>query len=847
MTQAQSRSRQCLRLFNWLHLKEEDGLERKDLDVPMESDLDEDLYRLMNNTIEEGELATRTYGAVVATDIRPRQVYVDGSCQGRSARLAGAGPVIAQTGWACANGDVLRAIHFRLCQRHGRVVFHHVRAHAGNKENDEADRLAKEGTRLCFENEVLNWLEVPSPLPGPPQMQRTGPCRVSTTLLRPEIESGPLWKLLNKTRCRNSGGKPSVGLEEQTRTYQRRMNPHQDPAEAGFDLEELARVVAAAAEIPNTSPLSRYPELNEMPTIEDLERAKAKWRDAGKDGHLALMITPNRTSCIPIMSISSRKRVNGFSNAMYLAHFSKFSSQYPKTRQGPHKGGKLPRNWSAELRLQTAINYLHHEAHCGTGERKAHSSHAERIPSWILHEQQSVHLADNLGLTGPWFNFIRMIYRETKAGGLVSEEWISLCGVLMGDPISPTLWNIFLSTFEGPEAGDVPRECLNLNGEPFPWMEEYKYVRVWFTSVTRDIFHGHYERKRGSAGYVFWKTVLSCDHFVGRGRLPPDIGCQLYYALIDCHLTHGCDVTLDVDSTSFELLDGLNRVMLRRILGVGKRSGIVQLYSELGIYPLRSPPAKKALQVADTLRHDSYSSWMGDLAYVLNDLPFDMPSLPRLPALTVSIRVWAHRWVWERVQDTISLPLLHGRLELREEGPSRVIHLCRRHYLSRVEVTDHRLALTRLLCASYCLRGVRTDPTAHPREQLVCRKCGVDYETPGHVFMQCRAVETVAARSELQQSLSGMNRVLPHTYTRETSEALMRRLIFDWDTVKPMARFVFKVVRSWKWFGRRLPTMVCEVTPDTETKEEVGIRDFESATEDGSVDNDMDMMMDIDF
>ncbi|KAJ7222343.1 hypothetical protein GGX14DRAFT_353172, partial [Mycena pura] len=128
------------------------------------------------------------------------------------------------------------------------------------------------------------------------------------------------------------------------------------------------------------------------------------------------------------------------------------------------------------------------------------------------------------------------------------------------------------------------------------------------------------------------------------GRLPPAIGCQLYYALIDCHLTHACDIVIDVDYTSLELLDSLNRALLHRILGVGKRSGVVQLYSELGIYPLRVHRiqlalhylrylvqlpdlhlAHKALLEGDNLRSRGVSSWIGDLEIVLGNLPFAMP------------------------------------------------------------------------------------------------------------------------------------------------------------------------------------------------------------------------------
>ncbi|KAJ7059171.1 hypothetical protein C8F01DRAFT_989662 [Mycena amicta] len=400
-----------------------------------------------------------------------------------------------------------------------------------------------------------------------------------------------------------------------------------------------------------------------------------------------------------------------------------------------------------------------------------------------------------------------------------------------------------------------PTSCLTLSGEQVPWRSQHKYVGIWFDSTTRDIFRAHYEHKHAAAAFVYWKTILGCDLYVGRGRLPPDVACQLYYALIDCHLTHGCDIMLDVDSVSFAWLENLNRAILRRMLGVGTRSGIPQLYSELGIYPLavrrlelalrylkylvplgETHLAKKALLEADHLRRRGKASWMGDLAHVMRDLPFDLPRLPSLANLSVnvcdglieSLRTGAKQWILDQVNTRISTPLLHNRLEPFEKGPSKVVPICRRHYLTRVSHTEHRLALTRLLCASFFFRGLRSHPESLPEDILMCRKCGDAYETPGHVFMQCMSRETVEARVELRQMLAvRYGVVLEHGMpTREEAEARMRELIFNWNTVVPMARFIYRVCRSWKWFGRKLPTMVTEVAPNSDDE-------WEDADEDG--------------
>ncbi|KAK6993221.1 hypothetical protein R3P38DRAFT_3223843 [Favolaschia claudopus] len=173
------------------------------------------------------------------------------------------------------------------------------------------------------------------------------------------------------------------------------------------------------------------------------------------------------------------------------------------------------------------------------------------------------------------------------------------------------------------------------------------------------------------------------------------------------------------------------------------------------------------------------------------------------------------QWVLNSVEGMVSIPLLHGRLEPQEEGAPRRIPLCQRHYLSVVSITDHRLALTRLLCGSFYFRGLRTTLQDHSPASLLCRK----------------DLQTVAARETLRETLQREFGVTLRT-ADSAADAMrgMQKLIFDLKTVVPMARFIYQVVRAWRWFGRRLPTMVSELAPDTD--EEADYWNFESAEED---------------
>ncbi|KAF7298580.1 hypothetical protein MIND_00804700 [Mycena indigotica] len=140
--------------------------------------------------------------------------------------------------------------------------------------------------------------------------------------------------------------------------------------------------------------------------------------------------------------------------------------------------------------------------------------------------------------------------------------------------------------------------------------------------------------------------------------------------------------------------------------------------------------------------------------------------------------------------------------------------------------TNHRLALTRLLCGSFHFRGLHSDPASHDPASVTCRKCGEDLETPGHVFLQCRARDVVELRVELREELRqrfGATLASEPTSQAE-AERQLRVLIFAWETVVPMARFVYRVCKAWSWFGRKLPSMASELAPlsDDEQSDDEG-------------------------
>ncbi|KAK7025606.1 hypothetical protein R3P38DRAFT_3355918 [Favolaschia claudopus] len=169
------------------------------------------------------------------------------------------------------------------------------------------------------------------------------------------------------------------------------------------------------------------------------------------------------------------------------------------------------------------------------------------------------------------------------------------------------------------------------------------------------------------------------------------------------------------------------------------------------------------------------------------------------------------QWLIGSVESMVSIPLLHGTLSFG---------CCS----NRPSVSSDKAALRILL-----LLGFAVQPEIHPAASLSCRKCGGALETPGHVFLQCRDVQTVAARDVLKESLlHDFGMTLRASVTAADVHLLLQELIFNLGTVAPVARFIYKVVRAWRFFGRRLPTMVSELAPDTD--EEADFWDLETAT-----------------
>ena len=87
----------------------------------------------------------------------------------------------------------------------------------------------------------------------------------------------------------------------------------------------------------------------------------------------------------------------------------------------------------------------------------------DRATLWVkLHEW---------GVRGPLMDWLRMLYFRlryvVRCGGRISTAFQSFIGILIGDPASPHLWNLFMADFA---LKDDPDD-ITLNGRRISHME----------------------------------------------------------------------------------------------------------------------------------------------------------------------------------------------------------------------------------------------------------------------------------------------------------------------------------------------------------------------------------------
>ena len=480
--------------------------------------------------------------------------------------------------------------------------------------------------------------------------------------------------------------------------------------------------------------------------------------------------------------------------------------------------------------------------------------------------------------------YARMAYVMRDRSSLTAP-FKSVIGVLTGDTASPILWNIYFADLEADLAGSVSdvvmnyqrishveqaddvalfstslysvqqmldgflrwctrnrmtisaskskwmvlgrtlgvrdRESLLIGQESIERVSSYKYVGVWFSSTTRDIFAKHYDEKASKACRVACAS-FALDDFIG--SLAPTEGKLLYMARVEPVLTFASEVVLDVDETSVTKLTDVQHLYIRRLLHVGQRSVLAPLFSETGILPVRFRRvvlavgylayllqlpdhhyAHVALRESMSLLRHGFPCWVADLNWVISHLPggltedthvedMDIAQLLSLQKLVVKS---CDEHLNSMLMNSTKCSLLRGRLELGANGGGSTVVRVMRHYLALPIIPAHRKAITSVMFSSHDLAIERLrwreryrDPV--PREWRLCRFCRASVEDEVHALLECcHAPRLLELREEMRREVAA---VLPGFYWHPDLRIQLLRLLHDKRLPVPIAKFIFNVL-----------------------------------------------------
>lgn len=490
-----------------------------------------------------------------------------------------------------------------------------------------------------------------------------------------------------------------------------------------------------------------------------------------------------------------------------------------------------------------------------------------------------------MGFGGPMLDWLKLLYDRiryvVRLDGQYAGQFRSLLGILTGDPGSPHLWNLFMADFDLPwhpddiclnglpiskleHADDILiasssspgfqakltgsqewaddngcetqlAKCIwmlysngckpkriptfNMAGTEIKVVPKSAYVGIWFDTGS-SMWKTQYELKAKKARTISY-VILSMDRFVG--SLPVWDTRTLYMARVDPYLTAGCEICLDVNKRGLKLLEKVQVMFLRRMLGLGSRSNVAVLFSETGLWPIKyrrihlalvrlqymielphNRPAWNAFQDSLTLAREHKVSWMNDLRIVLFRLPvpvlFDIEmelTVDSVTTVMTDLRNSMQTSIDNEIKNSHRVSdILRDRLEMdNETGKLSKKVLCFRHYL-RVKYAPHRKALTRMVLSGHSLaverrRWTERGKAITPREWRRCRFCYSQVEDPGHAMFVCQynhellmvrgifLTELYATLPEMKNLHNDAGLLFRDLLSRREITALLAKLAYD--------------------------------------------------------------------
>ncbi|PBK62909.1 hypothetical protein ARMSODRAFT_963750 [Armillaria solidipes] len=297
-------------------------------------------------------------------------------------------------------------------------------------------------------------------------------------------------------------------------------------------------------------------------------------------------------------------------------------------------------------------------------------------------------------------------------------------------------------------------------------VSKHKYVGITLSSTDRSIFKEHCYVKASKARKSV-NALFGAENFVG--NVPPKDGIAIYMATVDLHPMSACDISIDIDATLLTQLERIQKLFIRRLLGVANRSPVALLFSETGMWPVKyrriilalrywqyalSLPDDHFLSIAMaeslTLARAKKSSWISDLARVLHLLhrpvsmdlsrqwlPSDIDNL--ITAVEQSCLVDIDSFI---AASSKALLLRYRSLHRTDPSSARETPVVSFHSYLNVPIPVHRKALVRLLTSSHTLAvevlrwAERCRPPV-PRSQHLCCFCLSEVEDEARALWYC--------------------------------------------------------------------------------------------------------------
>ncbi|KAJ7055699.1 hypothetical protein C8F01DRAFT_993691 [Mycena amicta] len=389
-------------------------------------------------------------------------------------------------------------------------------------------------------------------------------------------------------------------------------------------------------------------------------------------------------------------------------------------------------------------------------------------------------------------------------------RWCSANSMVIS--VQKTQWMVF-----GPLPPNLPP--LYVNGSVVAFVEEYKFIGIWFTSVKRHIFAKHYLHKaskaRGLARACF--TVNSKI-----GSMPVKEGLQLYKARVDPHLISGCEVVLDVDKNLASILEEPQKQYLRRLLGLRGRSMRAVLFTETGLLPISYRRAMLALRFAAylvrlpdhhysnaayrealLLAANNMGSWITDLRAVLLSFEVfpvsstvdDFRSSDGITELVKAVERSADRFHRAKIANSDRLRFLRKRQEIGGDAPAMQL----RPYLQLVS-SPNRKAYTKFLTSEHSLavEALRLPERYRmevPRAWCLCRFCHRAVEDETHATLVCTAHSSFTPRrAAFLHDVFALRPHLAHIARTRPASELLDCIMLDKSLVGCTARYLRDVL-----------------------------------------------------